>query len=368
MDPDPMLEVSDYWRDLENSPNLSSSSSIQHNNSSRDLEHSLDIQLLKNQIKDIRKVNKVVEFQVVNKEKQETKHNIKSAIQEVKSKFDANASLARQNHSKMKQEVEEKTTELSYISQYLIDSEVLAAQNRAAKSYHVKQSSPENPQEKKALIKKHEKELYMVKLQIQAMKDGIKEYKYTTENTNNKISELIETLYNSKINNQKEAKEAELEGNNKIIELNIEKDKLKADFEVYKFNKSKELYDIENKCRYNKQYIELLQNELKNAKKVIQNPVLQLRVFDKLQEYVDHYDGNKPFINNSKAGNGYFCRPQASTSKPVTKKEILAKESEESFSPLVSKVNFFHKGEFSTKNGARISKSIQIFNNSQRVL
>lgn len=325
--------------------------------------HHIKIQMLKQAIKDLRKEGNLEAEIAASKERKETRELIQQALVEFQKSFEFEVSIKQTENERMKKEITDMQNSISYISNYLIDTELKIAQNRLCSSLVL--PAEENPEKIRANIKTLHKDIGLVRLKIEALKEAIKSYRMTTENTNKKIEELNNTLDDRIVSNEEEIKKFELEGNMKIAQAKAENMKFKQEFENYKMIKIKELEAAEGKCNANNGVIELLQSELKNAKEIIFHPVLKLRVYEKLQNYIDEYNGAiKTRAPTNKSSKNYFSRVAFAQSMPASGVNSKARESQSDFSPFISKLNLSSKKLASREARPRISKSIQFINNS----
>lgn len=363
---DKPANVIDFWEDLEpTEPKITPQKTIVHYKSMKKESSNdpIEIERLKETMKELRKIGKFEARLTANQERKETRELIQEAVIEIQKKFEFEVYLAQIENERMQRELKTQLKNLSYITNYLVDSEVKIAQHRLFKL--IKHPPVENPEKLQINIKSLHKEIGLVRLKIEALKEAIKSYRSTTENTNGKVEELMKTLSTSQINNEKEAKSFEIDSNDRIAQGKVDNIKFKQEFEIYKINKLKELEVAEAKCKNNTAFIEMLQNELKSAKEILFHPVLKLRVYDRLQDYIDEYRGStKTRLYTHRSLNPYFSRCQIGESKPTTGISPNVRESNTDMSPFVSKLNLYSRKTTSRETRAPASKSILFFNNS----
>ncbi|OMJ95081.1 hypothetical protein SteCoe_1620 [Stentor coeruleus] len=319
--------------------------------------------MLKKTIKDLRKEGKHEAEIAASKERKETRELIQQALVEIQKSFQFEVVIKQTENERMKKEITSMQNSISYISNYLIDTELKIAQNRLCNTLYC--PIEENPEKIRTNIKNLHKDIGLVRLKIEALKEAIKSYRMTTESTNKKIEELNITLENKIVSNEEEAKNFDFEGNQKIAQGKAENMKLKKELEDYKMIKIKELEVAEGKCNANNSIIELLQNELKNAKDIIFHPVLKLRVHEKLQNYIDEYNGTiKIRAPTNKSSKNYFSRVNFTSRMPASGTDSKVRDSNSDFSPFISKLNLSRKKLSPRETRPLVSKSIQFINNT----
>ncbi|OMJ76306.1 hypothetical protein SteCoe_24331 [Stentor coeruleus] len=358
--------VIDFWEEIEPSePKLTPQKTLIHYKSIKkeSTNDPIEIERLKETMKELRKIGKYEARLTANQERKETRELIQEAVIEIQKKFEFEVYLAQIENERMQRELATQLKNISYITNYLVDSEVKIAQHRLFKL--IKQPTLENPEKVQSNIKSLHKEIGLIRLKIEALKEAIKSYRSTTENTNGKVEELMKILSTAQITNEKEAKNFEIDSNNRIVQGKIANVKFKQEFENYKTNKLKELEVAEAKCKNNTAFIEALQNELKSAKEILFHPVLKLRIYDRLQDYIDEYRGNtKSRLYTHRSLNPYSSRCQIGESKPTTGMSPNVRENNTDMSPFVSKLNLYSRKTTSRETRAPASKSILFFNNS----
>lgn len=364
MDPNLTSEISDYWLDSERE-NLEMTKIPKRSffNSRFVPDKSIEVIRLEEKIKNIRKDNWVLKNEVSANERNSTKGLIQGALKEIEKQFEIHLRDARAEHCRMQEEFASKSDEFVVISRYLSDAEVLIMQTRMdeIKTQTSKKISKDVEDEQKKVMNK---EMDIVKLKINALKDAIKAYTQTTESTNEKISELEKVLIETKAKKEAELRLYDIQSKEHIIQTRKELLKLKDEYETFKETNLKILADSEIKCQNNQATMHILQNELKNAKIILQNPVLKLRVYDKLQEYIEEYQGPSKIPATAPVnGQKHYHRARLFSSKPEATKDLL--ENEKMFTPSVSKVKVFQRNTSCDDKKSKASKSIRILSKFQ---
>ena len=217
-----------------------------------------------------------------------TRKELKSAVDEIRAQFEKEVLTIKQDHDKMKDEISKKNKEVLIIAEYMIDQETMVTQNRLSSIFKVVEieKSPEIIAEEKQL----KKDLNVVKVQIDAMKEAIKEYTNDTIQSASKVKELDQEIAMIQNKHREELKELEIYLESRVNKAIQERDNVKEEFENYKKLGWKELEEKEEACLRQREIILLLQSELKKAKGILHNPRLKLRVHDKLKDYIDEYE------------------------------------------------------------------------------
>lgn len=217
-----------------------------------------------------------------------TRKELKSAVDEIRAQFEREIRTIRQDHDKMKEEISRKNQEILLIAEYMIDQEAMITQNRVNSTVRVKEFSKSD--EVIADEKQLKKDLGVLKVQIDAMKEAIKEYSNETIQSAAKVKELDNEIEMIQSKHREELKTLETYLENRVSKAIEAKEKVFVEFEDFKKIGWGELEEKEESCKKQKIVIIALQNELKKAKGILQNPRLKLRVHEKLKDYLDEYE------------------------------------------------------------------------------
>lgn len=217
-----------------------------------------------------------------------TRKELKSAVDEIRAQFEKEVYLIKQEHDKMKNEIEKKNKEINLIAEYMIDQEAMITQNRL--HLILKVEVPEKTNEILADERQLKKDLGVLKLQIDAMKDAIRHYSNETIQSASKVKELDHEIELLQTKHRQELKDLEVYLEGRVAQAHKEREQIKAEFENYKKSGWSELEEKEKNCFKQKEVIQALQNELKKAKGVLHNPRLKLRVHERLKDYLEEYE------------------------------------------------------------------------------
>ena len=245
-------------------------------------------QRMEGSIKKLRKENNEQVRNVKQVVRNTTRRELKSAVDEIKAQFEKEVYLIKQDHDKMKEEIAKKNKEVLLIAEYMIDQETVIAQHRISCSFKYEEvdKSAEILSEEKQL----KKDLNVVKVQIDAMKEAIKEYSNDTIQSASKVKELDQEIARIQLEHRQELKQLEAFLESQVEKAISDRDSIKEQFENYKKLGWKELEEKEDSCAKQREVINLLQNELKRAKGILHNPRLKLRVHERLKDYLDEYE------------------------------------------------------------------------------
>ena len=217
-----------------------------------------------------------------------TRKELKSAVDEIRAQFEKEVFMIRQDHDRMKEEISKRNKEIMLIAEYMIDQEAMIAQNRVQSTFKPKEV--EKLDETIAEEKQLKKDLNMTRVQIDAMKEAIKDYSSETTQSAAKVRELDNEIALIQKRHREELKELGVYLENRVEKAREMRDQARKEFEDFKKLGWNELEDKEESCTKQREVIGALQNELKKAKGILQNPRLKLRVHERLKDYLDEYE------------------------------------------------------------------------------
>lgn len=247
-----------------------------------------------------------------------TRKELKSAVDEIRAQFEKEVYLIKQEHDKMKNEIEKKNKEINLIAEYMIDQEAMITQNRL--HLILKVEVPEKTNEILADERQLKKDLGVLKLQIDAMKDAIRHYSNETIQSASKVKELDHEIELLQTKHRQELKDLEVYLEGRVAQAHKEREQIKAEFENYKKSGWSELEEKEKNCFKQKEVIQALQNELKKAKGVLHNPRLKLRVHERLKDYLEEYERDSsasPTMLGCKSAVGNNRRSKSNMSRMI---------------------------------------------------
>lgn len=313
------------------------------------------VQPLLLELKSTKKIAQSEIDSVYNTERKATIESVRDSLNSLKEGFTIQIADAKEQNLKMIGQLNDQSKMISILAEYLNDFEFHLTQNRI---YRIPEEPKINQEKVDALKEDLNKDMEMTKLKILSLKEGIKRYTLQTENTNKKLQEMQNFLVNCRVKYEKEIKDFEIQGLEKIKQEKEINAKLRQDFEFFKKDKLGELDYIEKKCGTNEAMIQALRDELKAAKEVLNYPVLKLRVHDKLQGYLDELK----IPSKIKQKNQAVLRVKPMSVSQEVSFDFNYKLGNEEFSPFVSKLNLSSRKTSSTGTRTKLSKSIQILN------
>ena len=280
-------ESIDFWEDLsqhssdshrKQKPKHQTAKIFNPDSLSSPLEHS---------IYTLRRSKFIEEKQVRINEQETIRNYIKYSVSKINSRLEASLDKMRSNNSEFLYEIQNKSSDFQIIFRYLIDNEVLITQHRISNFKKRENKKKAEVKEPKPDKRRLDQELNLIKTKIYALRKAINVFSEESEKNN---SEWVRSL--SVLDELKARKEAErVVGVEEEVEPVLEKNNDFEDFQrkisQKKSDLLQELRDLESKCDNDKETIESLQLELKNAKKVIQAPILRTQVYSKLKDYIE---------------------------------------------------------------------------------
>ena len=159
---------------------------------------------MKNVISRIRYQNGLDEESIKKQVKHTTRKELKIAVEEINQQFEQEIYMIRLEHNKMKDEIAKKNREIMLLSKYMTDQETMISQNRLFSVFH---NDPEDISTKTVEKKNLLKDLGVVKVQIEAMKEAIVEYTNKTFQAAEKIKDLDNEIAMIRSRNHEEMKE-----------------------------------------------------------------------------------------------------------------------------------------------------------------
>lgn len=239
-------------------------------------------------INQIRKENKIVENIIRQEVKSKTRQELKAAVEEINAEFEKEIHVIRVEHDLMKDEIAKKTREIALLGKFMVDQEIVIAQNRLSMllSKEAVATTPSQALELHGL----KGELNILKVQIEGMKEATTEYSNQTFAAAAKLKDLDAQIEGIRAKHREELKVIEVQMLQKVEEAKIEREKVKKAFENYKSSGWQSIEDTEGSVLYKNKLIEQLKTELKLAKEILNHPKLKLRVHEKLEDYVKEYE------------------------------------------------------------------------------
>lgn len=210
----------------------------------------------------------------------QTKKELRAAVLEIQSQFQMEVITIKRDHDKMKEEISNKNREIFAYGQHCIDQHFMI-QNHQMK----------NPEYLKVKKNKIDKEINNIKdmigvfkIQLDAAKEITAEYSKEAQLAMMKVKEVDNEI--QKINNAHQTSIHLLKQaiGSQEEELLVERNKIQDEFESFKNKISQEIEIRKLLDRRQQEFIVKLQNEIKDAKIILQNPRMRVRVHEKIKE------------------------------------------------------------------------------------
>jgi hypothetical protein len=236
----------------------------------------------------VRYYNQLEREDLIQKVKNSTKKDLKAVVEQINQEFEEEIHSIRLEHNRMKDEISKKNREKALLTKFMADQEIQISQNRLI--YLLKNFEPEA--NKEALLEKKnlKQDLKVTKVQIVALKDAIVEYQNETAIAARKINDLDEQIAMIKMKHRQEIRELQDFLEQKLEKATKERDIVKQAFDVYKSTGWDELERKEDCLIRQNEIIIKLQKELKQAKSILSQPKLKLRVHNRLKDYIEEYE------------------------------------------------------------------------------
>lgn len=246
--------------------------------------------ITENSIKVLRRQNLQEEKLIRQEVKSKTRQELRSALAEINAEFEKEIHVIRLEHDKMKEEIAKKTREITLLSKFMIDQEVVIAQSRL--NYLLKTESETNPAQA-AELHSLKSELNIIQVQIEGLKEGAVEYANKTFAAATRLQELDTQIQGIKNKHKEELMVIESAMLEKVEIARCERDKVKKAFEIYKSSGWQNIEETEESLKVKSKVIDQLKSELKVAKDILKHPKLKLRVHEKLEDYVREYENDE---------------------------------------------------------------------------
>lgn len=350
------FESSDFWEDFSQEHSDSSRYYSPHKNKKKIIEKNNSS--YHESISTLRKSKFIEEKQVRIKEQETMRNYIQKSVERLKSRFDKELEQLKSDNSVYMSELYHNSRDFQIIFQFLIDNEVLITENRISASKCIR--GPQYSHEDKRVLTK---ELNMVKTKIDALKRTTKIFRDDTEVSTLKLKNKRIILENMKNDEKlKEFIDIEEEIKPPVLVKPDYNEKLNQECQVQREKLQNELKELEASCENGKVLIESLQQELKMAKQVIQNPQLKNQVYPKLRDYMDDFETDEK-LTISSSNFSFIKRRRVYSNKVTSNLVINVSESKPSTAPETSKFKF--RSLKPTLNSSR-SISKPIFFSSKR--
>jgi hypothetical protein len=209
-----------------------------------------------------------------------TKKELRAAVLEIQAQFQLEVFTIKQDHDKMKEEISSKNREIYGYGQYNIDQNSLILNHQMKNPEYVKVKKDKSDREINEL-----KELNNVfKLQLDAIKEITAEYNREATQALQKVKEVDNEIQKINAAHQLSMQMLRMAIGSQEEEILQEKQRIQDEFESFRTKISQEI-EIRNLLDLRQQeFIQSLQTEIKDAKIILQNPRMRVRVHEKLKE------------------------------------------------------------------------------------
>ena len=210
----------------------------------------------------------------------QTKKELRAAVLEIQAQFQLEVFTIKQDHDKMKEEISSKNREIYGYGQYNIDQNSLILNHQMKNPEYIKIKKDKSDRE----INNLKDMINVYKLQLDAIKEITAEYNREAQQALQKVKEVDNEI--QKINMAHEVSMQMLRQaiGSQEEEILEEKQKIQDEFDSFR-NKISQEIEIRTLLDERQQmFIQSLQNEIKDAKIILQNPRMRVRVHEKLRE------------------------------------------------------------------------------------
>lgn len=331
-------DIGDFWEDYDNSLGTQGKSIISDDKKQEEIQNKIPSFNFYESVKSLRRFRKEEERSMKYEEEDIIRPYIDFSLQKIKKKFENQLQMKKIDKLFLQKEIssEDKTNKI--IHQYLIDKELQITQARIGE---LKLNPPViNYSELEYNKKLMKKEIGLSKIKADALKRAIKQFQEDKDINHSKLIEITDILNNDKKKISNEYQEIENQLKFQYEQGKNQNNSLRLEYQIFKQNKIKELEVLEQKCKNNSELITSLQEELRTAKKVLKNPEVKNKVYNKLQEYVEDFDRKNlsicPSTKNSKT-----LRRRVYSTKAVSRANHFQAESKLNSTPKQSNFKFY---------------------------
>lgn len=313
---------SDFWQALESSPILLNSldlrnslkkSTLRHNieriktiipseeyknefKLGQNMQESWEREKIENTIERIKQANyeylKNIKITVRN----QTKKELRAAVLDIQSQFQLEVITIKQDHDKMKEEISNKNREIYGYGQYNIDQNSLIFNHQMKEPGYIKVKSNKIDKE----IAKVKDLIGVFKLQLDAVKEITAEYNKEAQAALMKVKEVDNEIQKINSAHQMSIQVLKQTIGSQEEEVLLEKQKIQEEFDSFQDKISHEIEIRKLLDKRQDEFIFKLKNEIKDAKIILQNPRMRIRVHEKLKEAAEEKGAGLPKILSGK--------------------------------------------------------------------
>lgn len=210
----------------------------------------------------------------------QTKKELRAAVLEIQAQFQLEVFTIKQDHDKMKEEISSKNREIYGYGQYNIDQNSLILNHQMKNPDFIKVKKDKSDRE----INELKSLINVYKLQLDAIKEITAEYNKEAQQALQKVKEVDNEIQKINTAHQLSMQMLRQAIGSQEEEIIQEKQKIQDEYDSFKTKISQEI-EIRNLLDLRQQqFIQSLQNEIKDAKIILQNPRMRVRVHEKLKE------------------------------------------------------------------------------------
>ena len=345
MDSDIDSEATDFWQEFNDrgeSPLNLSPDPKYPNNSSMHIP-SLFKQNFEESVKVLRELKYDEEICARLDEQATMRNYIKFSIDRLKAKFKQDTASKIAENDIMKRQMYHDSKDKQILWSYLIDQEVYITQFKNQAKLSRTQNSP--IQLKNHFIERNKlyKEIDLLKIKTEALLRARVNIEKECEINKLKLGTLVLELESIKKTVFQEFSELEKQNLDLLNAKKMDNVILMREYQEFKRKKLKELDDYENTCAKNTELIMSLQAELKSAKTVLKKPELRIKVYERLQDYIDNFDEDENSAPPSISKNNSIHRRRVYSNKAISAGNISGIDINKGASPKVSNFKFYSR-------------------------
>ena len=227
----------------------------------------------------------------------QTKKELRAAVLEIQAQFQLEVFTIKQDHDRMKEEISSKNREIYGYGQYNIDQNSLILNHKMKNPEYIKVKKDKSDKEINSL-----KDLINVyKLQLDAIKEITAEYNKEAHQALQKVKEVDNEIQKINAAHQLSMQMLRLAIGSQEEEILQEKQNIMNEYESFKTKINQEIEIRELLDSRQQKFIQSLQTEIKDAKIILQNPRMRVRVHEKLKESsADRAGSGLPKLASSK--------------------------------------------------------------------
>ena len=210
----------------------------------------------------------------------QTKKELRAAVLDIQAQFQLEVFTIKQDHDRMKEEISSKNREIYGYGQFNIDQNSLILNHQMKDPEYIKVKKDKSDKE----INEIKDMINVYKLQLDAIKEITAEYNKEAQAALQKVKEVDNEIQKINAAHQLSMQLLKQSIGSQEEEINEEKQKIQEEFDNFRMKISQEI-EIRTLLDLRQQeFIQSLQNEIKDAKIILQNPRMRIRVHEKLKE------------------------------------------------------------------------------------